>query len=88
MLGVSVPHYWLGIVLVIIFSVDLGWLPATGGGPAARPALARLGYLRYLVLPAVTMAVIPMGIIARTIRALVAESCPRTSPRRWRPRGS
>ncbi|MFX8727505.1 ABC transporter permease subunit, partial [Acinetobacter baumannii] len=32
-LGVSVPHYWLGMVLVIVFSVELGWLPATGGGP-------------------------------------------------------
>lgn len=33
MLGVSVPHYWLGMVLVIAFSVTLGWLPAMGGGP-------------------------------------------------------
>ena len=31
--GVSVPHYWLGMVLVIIFSVQLNWLPATGAGP-------------------------------------------------------
>src|SRR4029077_16436951 len=31
--GVSVPHYWLGIVLVIIFSAQLGWLPPTGAGP-------------------------------------------------------
>jgi hypothetical protein len=32
-LGVSIPHYWLGMVLVIAFSVLLGWLPATGAGP-------------------------------------------------------
>ncbi|OQW82323.1 MAG: ABC transporter permease, partial [Proteobacteria bacterium ST_bin15] len=32
-IGVSVPHYWLGMVLVIIFSVQLNWLPATGAGP-------------------------------------------------------
>src|SRR5690606_16741739 len=32
-LGVSVPHYWLGMVLVIAFSVQLNWLPATGAGP-------------------------------------------------------
>src|ERR1044072_8622883 len=31
--GVSMPHYWLGMVLVIIFSVQLGWLPAVGAGP-------------------------------------------------------
>ncbi|MEQ4600082.1 MAG: ABC transporter permease, partial [Methylobacteriaceae bacterium] len=31
--GVSVPHYWLGMVLVIVFSAQLGWLPPTGAGP-------------------------------------------------------
>ena len=31
--GVSMPHYWLGMVLVIVFSVILGWLPAVGAGP-------------------------------------------------------
>jgi peptide/nickel transport system permease protein len=73
-LGVSVPHYWLGMVLVIIFSVELNWLPPTGAGPngsaAWRPDAE---HLRYIVLPAVTMSVIPMGIIARTVRSLVAD---------------
>ena len=32
-IGVSVPHYWLGMVLVIIFAATLGWLPPTGAGP-------------------------------------------------------
>ena len=39
-LGVSVPHYWLGIVLVIIFSAQLGWLPPTGAGPGRFRRLA------------------------------------------------
>jgi peptide/nickel transport system permease protein len=73
-LGVSVPHYWLGMVLVIIFSVELNWLPPTGAGPngsaAWRPDAE---HLRYIILPAATMAVIPMGIIARTVRSLVAD---------------
>ena len=73
-LGVSVPHYWLGMVLVIIFSVELNWLPPTGAGPngseAWRPDSE---HLRYIILPAITMSVIPMGVIARTVRALVAE---------------
>jgi peptide/nickel transport system permease protein len=73
-LGVSVPHYWLGMVLVIIFSVELNWLPPTGAGPdgsaAWRPDAA---HLRYIILPAITMSVIPMGVISRTVRALVAE---------------
>ncbi|WP_449411194.1 ABC transporter permease [Methylobacterium komagatae] len=72
--GVSVPHYWLGMVLVIVFSATLGWLPPTGAGPDGsghwRPDLE---HLRYIALPAITMAVIPMGIIARTVRALVAD---------------
>jgi len=74
-IGVSVPHYWLGMVLVIIFSVQLNWLPATGGGPNGSSDARSLDwdYLRFLILPAVTMSVIPMGIIARTLRALVAE---------------
>ncbi|KQS85719.1 peptide/nickel transport system permease protein [Methylobacterium sp. UNC300MFChir4.1] len=72
--GVSVPHYWLGMVLVIVFSANLGWLPPTGAGPDGsgnwRPDFE---HLRYLILPAITMSVIPMGIIARTVRALVAD---------------
>ncbi|MEJ1159140.1 ABC transporter permease [Prosthecomicrobium sp. N25] len=74
-IGVSVPHYWLGMVLVIVFSVWLNWLPATGGGPGGSSDARSLDwdYLCYLLLPAVTMSVIPMGIIARTLRALVAE---------------
>jgi peptide/nickel transport system permease protein len=73
-LGVSVPHYWLGMVLVIIFSSQLGWLPATGAGPGGSDTWRWDGeHMRYLLLPAITMSVIPMGIIARTVRALVAE---------------
>lgn len=72
--GVSVPHYWLGMVLVIVFAVQLGWLPPTGAGPGGSEAWAwDWAHVRHLVLPAVTMSVIPMGIVARTVRALVAE---------------
>ncbi|HVL55385.1 MAG TPA: ABC transporter permease [Burkholderiaceae bacterium] len=73
-LGVSVPHYWLGMVLVIVFSVQLGWLPATGAGPGGSGEWAwDWAHVQHLILPAVTMSVIPMGIVARTVRALVAE---------------
>jgi peptide/nickel transport system permease protein len=72
--GVSVPHYWLGMVMVIIFSATLGWLPPTGAGPDGsgnwRPDWE---HLRYMILPALTMSVIPMGVIARTVRALVGD---------------
>ncbi|HZV21023.1 MAG TPA: ABC transporter permease, partial [Hyphomicrobiales bacterium] len=72
--GVSVPHYWLGMVLVIIFSVLLGWLPAVGAAPGGSAAWAwDWAHIQYLILPAITMAVIPTGIVTRTIRALVAD---------------
>ena len=72
--GVSVPHYWLGMVLVIVFAVQLNWLPATGAGPTGSSDWAwDWLHMRHLVLPAITMSVIPMGIIARTVRALVAD---------------
>jgi peptide/nickel transport system permease protein len=69
--GVSLPHYWLGMVLVIIFSVQLGWLPAVGAGPGGWAW--DWAHLQHLVLPAVTMSVIPMGIVTRTVRALVGD---------------
>lgn len=73
-IGVSVPHYWLGMVLVIIFAALLGWLPPTGAGPGGSASWVwDWAHIQYLILPAITMSVIPMGIIARTIRALVAE---------------
>jgi peptide/nickel transport system permease protein len=73
--GVSVPHYWLGMVLVIVFAVQLNWLPATGAGPGGSGDWAwDWAHIRHLILPAVTMSVIPMGIISRTVRALVADT--------------
>jgi len=73
-LGVSVPHYWLGMVLVIIFSSTLMWLPPSGAGPGGSADWHwDWEHMKHLILPAVTMSVIPMGIIARTVRALVAD---------------
>jgi len=74
-IGVSVPHYWLGMVLVIIFAAQLNWLPATGAGPGGSSSWVWYWeHVQHLVLPAITMSVIPMGIISRTVRALVADT--------------
>jgi len=72
--GISVPHYWLGMVMVVVFAVMLHQLPATGIGPAGT-ALSHFGVedLKHLLLPAVTLAMIPAGIIARSVRATVHE---------------
>jgi peptide/nickel transport system permease protein len=69
--GVSTPHYWLGMVLMIVFSVQLNWLPAVGIGPGGWAW--DWEHMRHLILPAVTMSVIPMGIVTRTVRALVGD---------------
>ena len=72
--GVSVPHYWLGMVLVVLFSVQWPLLPAMGAGPGGSADWVwDWEHLQHLVLPAVTLSVIPMGIVTRTVRGIVAE---------------
>jgi peptide/nickel transport system permease protein len=62
------------MVMVIVFSSQLMWLPATGAGPGGSGDWAwDWAHVQFMILPAITMSVIPMGIIARTVRALVAE---------------
>ena len=74
--GVSVPHYWLGIVLVAIFSARLNWLPAMGAGPeGSGGGLSQ--QLQYMVLPVLTLAAMPAGIVMRSVRALVADALSR-----------
>ena len=72
-LGVSVPHYWVGIAMVAIFSVTLGLLPAMGMGPAA--SIGEFGWndAEFIILPALTLALIPTAIITRTVRATLIE---------------
>jgi peptide/nickel transport system permease protein len=56
-LGVSVPHYWLGMVMVIVFSALLGWLPSTGAGPGgSAPGGPIWNICSYIILPAITMS--------------------------------
>jgi peptide/nickel transport system permease protein len=61
-LGVSVPSYFLGILLILLFAVALNWLPSGGGGT-----------LRHLVLPAVTLAASSTSIVARMTRSSMLE---------------
>lgn len=74
-LGVSIPNYWFAIVLVIIFSVNLRWLPATGmgAGGSATFSIFTLDGMRFAALPVFTMAMIPLGIIMRSTRSAVSE---------------
>jgi peptide/nickel transport system permease protein len=73
--GVSIPNYWLGIVLVIIFAVKLGVLPATGMGSKGSTSFSLFDWeqVKYAILPVLTMALVPLGIIMRTTRSAVAD---------------
>ena len=72
-LGVSVPHYWLGMVLVAIFAVQLGLMPAMGMSASTSDGWLSWEQLKHVVLPAVTLSLIPTAIIARTVRATVID---------------
>ena len=61
-LGVSMPNFWLGFLLVLLFSVHLGWLPAMGRGTWA-----------HMVMPAVAIALMSLAINARLLRASMLE---------------
>jgi peptide/nickel transport system permease protein len=74
-LGVSVPNYWLGIVLIIVFAVELHALPATGMGPEGSDSFSIFHWsqLKYAVLPVLATATVPLGIVMRSTRAAVSE---------------
>ena len=62
--GLSMPQFWLGLLLMYVFALQLGWLPSFGYGD---------GSLRNLILPAIALGVAPMALLARTTRAGVLE---------------
>ena len=69
--AMSVPQYWLGTSLVIIFAVQFGMLPATGmGNPSADSFSTQMSYM---LLPMITLSVSHIGVIARSVRSTVGE---------------
>jgi peptide/nickel transport system permease protein len=68
--GVSIPDFWMGILLIALFSTTLGWLPTSG----YRPLLGDpLGWLQHIILPALTVGVVAGAIMTRYIRSAVLE---------------
>jgi len=70
--GISTPSFWLGLVLTLWFAVRLPWFPASGMHAPFGPSGAA-DVLHHLVLPAVTLAVVAAGVIARLTRANMLE---------------
>jgi peptide/nickel transport system permease protein len=78
-LGFSVPGFWIALMLVVVFAVELHWLPATGRGTTRSVLGVGLSVLsvdgwRHLVLPALTLAVYPLALIVRIVRAGTVEN--------------
>lgn len=67
--GVAMPIFTLGIILLLVFSYNLGWLPSIGAGDPSQP----LQMLRHLILPALALGISSAAIIARMTRSSVLE---------------
>ena len=77
-LGFSLPTFWVGLVLIMIFAVQLGWLPATGRGHTVgvfgiRLSVLTLDGLAHIALPALNLALFKMALVIRLTRAGVRE---------------
>lgn len=70
-IGLAVPSFWLGILLILLFSVRLHWLPPSGVGD---PDEGSLYNLRYLVMPVVTIAASNLAVFARFVRSAMIDA--------------
>ena len=70
--GVSMPAFWLGIMLILLFSVQLGWFPV-GGMSSVRGDGGAFDLLRHLTLPAVTLGTLSLAVVARMTRSTMLE---------------
>ncbi len=78
-LGFSIPGFWVALMLIVVFSVQLGWLPTSGRGPTVAVFGVPLSVLtldgwRHLLLPALNLALFPLALILRLTRAGVVEN--------------
>jgi peptide/nickel transport system permease protein len=70
LLGLSLPDFWFGLVLIFLFGVALGWLPTGGFVPITEDFV---GWVRSMTLPALTLAFTQMGVVARMTRSSMLE---------------
>jgi peptide/nickel transport system permease protein len=78
-LGFSLPTFWVGLMLIMVFAVMLGWLPSTGRGETVALAGVQVSFLtgdglKHLVLPAINLALFKMSLVTRLARAGTREA--------------
>ena len=78
-LGFSLPTFWVGLLLIMLFAVHLGWLPSTGRGPTVdvlglQLSIVHWDGLKYALLPALNLALFKLSLIVRLTRAQVREN--------------
>ena len=71
LIGVSMPIFWLGLMLVLVFSVNLGWLPSIGMGSLDA---GLWDFISHLILPTIALATIPAATFARVTRSSMLET--------------
>ena len=70
LLGVSIPNFWLGLLLIILFAVQLGLLPSGGYVPLSENPW---GWIKSMLLPSLSLALAQMGLLARMTRSTMLE---------------
>jgi len=78
-LGFSLPTFWVGLMLIMVFAVQLGWLPSTGRGETAMLFGTRWSFLtwdglRHILLPAINLSLFKISLVIRLTRAGVRET--------------
>ena len=80
-LGFSLPSFWVGLMLIMIFAVQLGWLPSTGRGATAAFLGVQWSFLtwdglRHMFMPALNLSLFNISLVLRLTRAGVRETLP------------
>ncbi len=70
MIGISMPNFWLGLLMILFFAVWLGWLPTGGYIPFTE---SPWGWFRTSTMPAISLALLQMGLLARITRSTMLE---------------
>jgi peptide/nickel transport system permease protein len=84
--GVSVPTFWLALVLILVFAARLNWLPASG---IATPGIGGVeDHLRHLILPVATLSLASLGSYTRYVRAAMREALAQDHVRTARAKGA